>query len=318
MILDEKLSFKQHLHEKISKAMKVVGTIKKLNSVLSRFSLLTIYKSFARPHLDYGDVIYDQPNNQSFSDKIESVQYNSALAITGAIRGSSKDKLYKELGLESLKDRRWMRRLSYFYKITSTQSPSYLAKYLPPFTISQRYPNCFTSVYCRTVSFQNSFFPYSVSQWNQLNIEIRDSISYPIFRNNLLKLIKPSENQLYNIHDPLGIKLLTRLRLDFSHLHEHKFRHNFRDTINPMCSCFLEPETTAHFLLRCRNYNNLRLTLKSDLRSIDSSILLLNDSDLVALLLYGSSKYDSHTNKEIINVTIRFIKDSMRFDEPLF
>ena len=59
MILDEKLSFKQHLHEKISKAMTVVGTIKKLNSVLSRFSLLTIYKSFARPYLDYGDVIYD-------------------------------------------------------------------------------------------------------------------------------------------------------------------------------------------------------------------------------------------------------------------
>ena len=194
IILDEKLSFKQHLHEKINKAMKLVGTIKKLNSILSRFSLLTIYKSYVRPHLDYGDIIYDQPNNQSFSDKIESVQYNSALAITGAIHGSSKDKLYNELGLESLRDRRWMRRLSYFYKIISTQSPAYLSNYLPPYTISQRYPNSFLTVRCRTVSFQNSFFPYSVSQWNQLNIEIRNSISYPIFRNSLLKLIKPSEN----------------------------------------------------------------------------------------------------------------------------
>ena len=86
--------------------MKIVGTIKKLNSVLSRFSLITIYKSFVRPHLDYGDVIYDQPNNQSFADKIESVQYNAALAITGAFRGTSKIRLYKELGFESLKDRR--------------------------------------------------------------------------------------------------------------------------------------------------------------------------------------------------------------------
>ena len=83
-------------------AMKIIGTIKRLNTVLSRFSLLTIYKSFVRPHLDYADVIYDQPSNQSLCDKIESVQYNACLAIIGAIRGTSRIKLYKELGIESL------------------------------------------------------------------------------------------------------------------------------------------------------------------------------------------------------------------------
>ena len=57
---------------------------------LLRGPLLTIYKSFIRPHLDYGDVIYDQHYNNSFHQKLESVQYNAALAITGAIRGSSK------------------------------------------------------------------------------------------------------------------------------------------------------------------------------------------------------------------------------------
>ena len=62
-----------------------------MNLSLPRSSYLTIYKSFVRPHLDYGDVIYDQPNNSSLSDKIESVQYNAVLAITGAIRGTSKD-----------------------------------------------------------------------------------------------------------------------------------------------------------------------------------------------------------------------------------
>ena len=59
-----------------------------------------MYKSFIRPHLDYGDGIYDQPFNASFSNKIESVQYNAALTITGAIQGSCRDKLYQELGLE--------------------------------------------------------------------------------------------------------------------------------------------------------------------------------------------------------------------------
>ena len=91
------------MKEKISKACKGIGVIRKLHYVLPRHSLLTIYKSFIRPHLDYGDIIYDQPNNQAFSNKLEAVQYNAALAITGAIRGTSKTKIYQELGLESLK-----------------------------------------------------------------------------------------------------------------------------------------------------------------------------------------------------------------------
>ena len=81
---------------------------------------MTIYKSFIRPQLDYGDVIYVQPNNNSLLEKIESVQYNVALAITGAIRETSRDKLYQELGTEFLKDRRWLRRLCYLHKVLST------------------------------------------------------------------------------------------------------------------------------------------------------------------------------------------------------
>ena len=88
--LYDKLNFKKHIDEEVTKAIKIVGTTRKLNSLLLRFALLTIYKSFLRPHIDYGDVIYDQPNNQSFVDKIEAVQYNVALDITGAIRGSSR------------------------------------------------------------------------------------------------------------------------------------------------------------------------------------------------------------------------------------
>ena len=66
-----------------------------MNLSLSRSSLLTIYKSFVRPHLDYDHVIYDQPNNTPLSDKIESVQYNAVLEITSAIRGTSNEKLYQ-------------------------------------------------------------------------------------------------------------------------------------------------------------------------------------------------------------------------------
>ena len=58
-------------------------------------------------------------------------------------------------------------------------------------------------------------------------------------------------NYSFSVHDPLGAKLLTRLRLKFSHLNEHKFRHGFNDTVNPICACGTEFKTTEHFLLRC-------------------------------------------------------------------
>ena len=88
LFLDSKLNFSGHINEKIKKPTKGINVIRKMNLSLPQSSLLTIYKSFVRPHLDYGDVIYDKPNNSSLSDKIENVQYNAVLAITGAIRGT--------------------------------------------------------------------------------------------------------------------------------------------------------------------------------------------------------------------------------------
>ena len=101
----------EHLNQKISIVYKGIGILRKLGKFLPRKSLVTIYKSFIRAHLDYCDVIYDKPNNASFTEKIEKLQYDAALAITGCIRGTSKEKLYNELGLEYLSQRRWMRKL---------------------------------------------------------------------------------------------------------------------------------------------------------------------------------------------------------------
>ena len=79
---------------------------KKLRHNLPRKSLVTLCKAFLRPLIDYSDIIYDQPQNESFCKKIESVQYKTISVITGAIQGTSRDKIYQELGLESLKSRR--------------------------------------------------------------------------------------------------------------------------------------------------------------------------------------------------------------------
>ena len=103
---------------------------------------------------------------------------------------------------------------------------------LPPLQRSQRKQALFQPLLCRTKIFQNSFLPYTINEWNKLDLEIRRIDSYVGFRKKLPSFIKPTENKTFTIYDPFGVKLFNRLRVDFSHLNEHKFRHNFTDTRN--------------------------------------------------------------------------------------
>ena len=82
------VDFKKHIQNGLNKVSKTIGLLRKLQKILPRPPLITIYKSFIRPHVDYGDIIYNQVYNVSFHQKVESIQYN-ALAITGAIKGTS-------------------------------------------------------------------------------------------------------------------------------------------------------------------------------------------------------------------------------------
>ena len=106
MVLDTRLDFNLHLKNVQNKVNKTIGLLRKLQNTLPRTSLITIFKSFIRPLLDYGNIIYDRAYNTSFHHNIVSIQYNAALAITGTVRGTSEEKLHQELGFESLQQRR--------------------------------------------------------------------------------------------------------------------------------------------------------------------------------------------------------------------
>ena len=77
---------------------------KRLSLTLSRKQMLTIHKIFVRSHLDYADIVYDKAFTDAFKEKMKQVQYSAALTFTGAIKGTSRERLYKELGVESLWD----------------------------------------------------------------------------------------------------------------------------------------------------------------------------------------------------------------------
>ena len=288
LILDNHLSFDKHINDKTSKANKGIGVIKALFHILPRKSLLNIYLSFIRPHLDYCDIIYHKSSNDelstfeyeantpinaniNFNSRIESVQYNAALAITGCIRGTSREKVYNELGLMSLYDHSTFHRLVFFYKIKHNILPDYLRLWIPDeheqtiYFLKARRKNNF---YTRTKKFQYSFFPHCTNAWENLSTIITGSLSLNIFKSRYLEFFSVKPNSVYRIHNHIGLKYLTRLRVGLSHLKSHKFFHKFRDTPNKFCACDESSvESTEHYLLVCPNYHQFRHQLFTDLQT---------------------------------------------------
>ena len=113
---------------------------------------------------------------------------------------------------------------------------------------------------CRTNCFKYSFFPSTLNDWFNVDLNIRNSRSVSIFKSKLLSFIRPVQTNIYNIFDPKGLTFLTCLRLSFSHLNKHRFRHNFQDCLNPLCFSSLELDT-SHYILHYITFYTIVLLL---------------------------------------------------------
>ena len=206
------------------------------------------------------------------------------------------------------------------YKVLKNESPSNLFNTIPNSKAQRQTRNSskIPSFLAKHDYFKNSFFPSAITEWNKLDSYISNADSFEVFKKRILEFVRPLPNSIYNIHNPLGIKYLTRLRIGFSHLKEHKFRHNFQDSVDPMCSCNSGIETTAHFLLRCPNFNTQRQTLFDKIATIDANILRENENNIINILLFGKPNSEDCFNKQILNASIEFILSTERFNIPLF
>ena len=213
----------------------------KFQPTLPRKSLVTIYKPLFRRHLDYGDVINDRASIKSFHQSVESLQYSAAIVITGAIRGTSSEKIFPELCLETLKSRRWLSQLCLLYKLTKEKSPVYLFQLIPekntPYTTRSVQKSQIPFFKTKINFFKNCFFPAVILEWNKFDVNILYSASCDVFKRVIPKFIRPEPIQMFNVDISEGSKFLTRIRLGLSHLADHKFRHSFQDCVNPVCSC---------------------------------------------------------------------------------
>ena len=269
--------------------------LKCLSKYLPRQTLDELYKLYVRPDLDYGDIIYHIPqsfceftniaNLSNQMEELESIQYSVALAATGAWQGTSREKLYEELGWESLNLRRWSRRLVMFYKVVNDMTPEYMKYPIPQFYESMynlRKPVIIDQI---SVLYKSSFYPSSLSEWDKLDPEIKLSISVRVFKTEILSLILPTRKLVYSIFDPRGFSTLTQLRVGRSKLNSHKFRHNFKDTLNPMCPISDSIEDTEHILLLCDTYVMITCYL------LDSVNAILQTNGLSNLSLQEMTKF---------------------------
>ena len=322
LLLDKSLNFDRYVEEMILRANKGIGLITRLCRYLPRNSLLTIYKALIRPHLDYGDVVYDYPGNASFMQKLESVKYNASLAITVCFRSTSRDKLYSELGLESLANRRFYRRLIAFYKIVNKKAPQYLIDYLPSQDLASINLRKIPAIYpldARAERYRNSFFPYCISQWNKLDSRIRNLTSIATFKRAILGFIRPNPTTYFKTNKLSDFVFLTRIRVGFSHLRQHKFRHGFLDIVDRICSCLTNAVgNTEHYLLPCSNFTNQGTILLDDLQNLGINYGPLDSSTLSRMLLFGNPKFSDNANSGIIYAVIKFIESTNRFSGSIY
>ena len=132
-----------------------------------------------------------------------------------------------------------------------------------------------------------------------------------------MQFTRPSPSSTYNCFNTKGINYLTRQRLGLSHLRDHKFKQDFLDSLNPICSCGLDIETTCNYLLHCLDSINERILLLNDVSKITKDALLSCENTFVKLLLYGDDSFDSATNPLMLNASVESILSSKRFDGQL-
>ena len=168
----------------------------------------------------------------------------------------------------------------------------------------------------RNRKFNSSFCPNCILEWSTHNPEKGLAPSVAVFRKKLLPIIHPPAKSGFSIYDPLGLSYLSQLKVSPSKLKFHKFKHNVKDTLNPLCPTNNGIEDMAHFLLLCPSFDVQQCDLLPEILQLlqpFGRINKLSNVFLIKLLLYGDKDFSDSINKSILVLTTRFILKAGRF-----
>ena len=304
LIINKTCSWYEHILDITSKAWKRINILRSLMYKLDRKTLETVYLSFIRPTLEYGDIVWDNCSKTE-KEEIENVQYEAARIVTGATRSCSKSKLLEETGWDSLEHRRSKHRLITFFKMVNKEVPPYLKNLVPPrvHQVSQRQlrsSSNFQTPSARTNLYQNSFIPKTSKDWNSLPTHVTSNPSLQEFKRYLDKDKVKVPQYFHYLEDRRCQILHTRLRLGCSSLNADLFKNHLSET--DMCICG-KPETAEHYFLECNKYVTARA----------ETIQLIHHQINIDIILKGCPLYDNISNEEIFLQVHNFIKKSNRF-----
>jgi hypothetical protein len=215
--------------------------------------------------MEYADVVWDNCTSGN-SDLLESVQYDAAKIITGAIKGTSARKLREELAWVKLQTKRKIHKIIFFHKSVNRMTPAYISD-LVPLRVGERSNIClrsateFSTFQCRTEMFKTSFFPSVINLWNNLSLDIRQLDSSSVFKHTLNNLLHPLKyNRFFDSSLSRRASILhARLRLGCCALNDYLFF--IHCAVSPICACKQGKETVKHYLLECPRYATQRATL---------------------------------------------------------
>ena len=239
--------------------------------------------------------------------------------MTGAIKGTSSARLYKELAWESLGSRRKLHILSQFHKIVKNLTPDYLSELLPKLSSERthyrlRSRENFTQFSFRTSHFQKSFFPSAITGWNSLDLDVRNSVSLPTFKAKLRSTLFPhSYNKLFDFSFSRRASIYhTCLRLGFSSLREYLYKIN--RCASSFCKCGLDYESVKHFILFCPRYAAQRnLLLTSAARILGETWSSSSDARKINFFLFGIKSVNYDINCTLFREVQTFIINANRF-----
>ena len=303
---NSKLTWKNHVLSISSNANKKISILAGLKNFLDRKTLSTMYISFIRPTLEYGNIVWCNCTS-SEDDILESVQRRAARIITGAIIRTPSKCIYEEAALETLKCRQERNILLFFHKIINKSVPLYLQNLTPESTHQERYnlrhQSNFIPPKCRITKYQKSFLPTAVSLWNKLEEDQKNITDFKSFK----KSITPElyENPLHFIGNRKEQILMSKIRLNCSNLKAHLY--NLKIINDRKCTCGLAIEDSLHFFFICTLYNRPRATLHNCIAVLAPFTL--------KTLLNGYDKLDILTNTVIIKATLEFINATERFKD---
>ena len=262
--------------------------------------------------------LYEYLQAETDSDLLEQLQYEAARLVTGAIKGTSRERLLNEVAWVKLKERRTYHKLNMIYKILNNLAPSYLQELCPVQVRSIAAYNLRTGEdylipHARTERFKKSFSVSSIRLWNNLPLDVRNSNSLVCFQNSYEKWRKkPKINPLFTTGNRMASLLHTRFRLGNSTLNYPLFLKNC--VASPMCSCGIVNETEFHFFFECNRFAAERCVLLAAAEQLLGTLWLNSSSSMrLQWFLYGHPDVTYSINVKLFSLVQDFISNSKRF-----